>query len=135
VKTFIKLLCAAALFACVSSAVADSPEGKLKGIITDSEGGTIGGARILIHWDRSGSSVGLNTNVGLSSDLSIETNQDGEFASSLPPGFYDVFVSAMAFTPNCRKVRINAKESVSYNAKLIFDPIIAKELNFITPMN
>ena len=100
----------------------------LDGVVTDSEGVAIRGAHVIVRWDSSGSGAGLKSNVGLRHDLSIETDAKGRFASELPPGFYDVFVSANAFSPECRKLRITAGETATYNATLRVDPLVMKEL-------
>ena len=55
-----------AFSALFSHAVSD---GILKGVVTDSEGAAISGARVVMHWDSSGAAVGLKSNVGSKSDL------------------------------------------------------------------
>jgi hypothetical protein len=55
----------------------------------------------------------------------------GEFAIELPPGFYDVMISANAFSPECHKMRIHANEFALDNVKLKADPLITKELGDI----
>jgi hypothetical protein len=108
-------------------------KGLLKGTVVDGEGAAIGRARVLVRWDPSGAHVGLVTNVGLPEDLAVETNKNGEFSSEVPPGFYDLFVSAMAFSPECRKVRIQPGETANYEFKLKADPLVTKELGFHIP--
>jgi len=127
-KTACLLLC---VFVCPASA--DSPKSVLRGVVTDPEGAVIQRARIMVHWDQSGAHVGLATNVGLPEDLTLETNKDGQFSSEVPPGFYDLFVSATAFSPDCRKVRIHPGERADYNFKLEADPLVTKELGFYIP--
>ena len=100
----------------------------LKGTITDSEGAAIRGARVLVHWDQSGARVGLKSNVGLQQDLILETNAKGEFRAELHPGFYDVFVTANAFSPQCRKIRIKPGETATYNTTLKADPLVTSEM-------
>jgi hypothetical protein len=75
--------------------------------VTDSSGGAIRGAMVLVHWDSAGSTVGLNSSVGIKQDLILTTDARGSVSADLPPGFYDVFFSAMAFTPVCQKIRVN----------------------------
>jgi|SRR6266849_1403408 len=104
-----------------------SPESQLKGAVTDSEGAAIHGARVLVHWDQSGAGVGLKSNVGVKKDLILETDARGKFAAELPPGFYDVFVAATAFSPYCRKIRIKPGESATFNAMLKVDPLVTSE--------
>ncbi len=102
--------------------------GRLSGSVKDTEGAAIAGARVLIHWDPSGSQVGLKTNVGIKQDIELISREDGSFEVELPPGFYDVFVSAMVFTPECRKVRVREGESAVFKAKLRVSAIVSREL-------
>jgi Carboxypeptidase regulatory-like domain len=91
------------LLIATTIALGDTP---FKGTVTDSSNTPIASAMVLIHWDSAGSTVGLTTNVGMKEDLVTRTKGDGTFKVDLPPGFYDVFVAAMAFSPTCRKIRI-----------------------------
>jgi len=100
----------------------------LNGVVTDVSGGAIAGAVIVIHWDSSGSKVGLHSNVGIKEDLVVRTGANGDFSVNLPPGFYDVFISSMAFTPVCRKVRLNAGSTVTFDPKLRLDVLVSAEL-------
>jgi hypothetical protein len=83
---------------------------------------------VLIHWDSAGSTVGLTTNVGIKEDLVIRTTGDGTFKVDLPPGFYDVFVAAMAFSPTCRKIRINQGQNLEVALHLNADPLYTAEM-------
>ena len=121
------------VLAGVSSALAAPQRTTLRGVITDSEGAVIRGARVLVHWDASGASVGLRSNVGVKQDLTAETNERGEFEMEVPPGFYDVFVSATGFTPYSNKIRLRAGEPATYKAKLKIDPLITRELGDTIP--
>jgi hypothetical protein len=112
----------------IASQTIASSTNPLKGVITDSEGAIIREARVFIHWDQSGADVGLKSNVGLKQDLVLQTNEKGEFRADLPPGFYDVFVTANGFSPGCRKLRIRVRESATFNIKLRADPLITNEL-------
>ena len=96
------------------------------GMVVDSEGAVIANAQLIIHWDSSGSTVGLNRNVGLASDLVLHTDSLGHFSTRIPPGFYDVFVSSMAFTPQCTK--IDVIHDTQYNPHLSLDPLVSKAL-------
>jgi hypothetical protein len=102
--------------------------GTLKGVVRDSEGAAIRHATVRVHWDDSGAGVGLKTNVGIKQDLTANTNERGEFSVDVPSGFYDVFISANAFTPQCRKVRVRPGETASFSPKLNADPIVTTEL-------
>jgi hypothetical protein len=83
---------------------------------------------LVVHWDSSGSTVGLSGNVGINNDPFLKTDASGHFATELPPGFYDVFVSARAFTPLCRKIRIRTGETFTYNPRLNVDPLVIQEI-------
>ncbi|HYV64047.1 MAG TPA: carboxypeptidase-like regulatory domain-containing protein [Bryobacteraceae bacterium] len=103
-------------------------ENLFKGTVNDSEGASIGGATILIRWDSSGSAVGLKTNIGIKEDVVLRSGPDGTFSVQLPPGFYDVFISSMAFTPVCRKIRIRDGGTVTFNPRLPIDALVSEEL-------
>jgi len=122
----ISLSCLAPLVIVCSSFA--SSKTSLKGTVTDSEGAAIRGAHVIVHWDQSGSRTGLKDNLGVKQDMTLETNQKGEFAVDLPPGFYDVFVSAPAFAPDSRKIRIKPEQTSTYRAKLKADPRVTREL-------
>jgi hypothetical protein len=81
-----------------------------KGTVTDSSDTPISATMVLIHWDSAGSAVGLATNV------------------DLPPGFYDVFAAAMAFSPTCRKIRVKQGEGVEVSLRMNADPLYAAEM-------
>lgn len=122
--------CAALLLLCAPCLAASSNSG-LKGTVTDLEGAALSGplkVRILVHWDPAGADVGLKTNVGIPKDLTAETDSRGSFQIELAPGFYDVFVSAMGFSPVCRKIRIKPGQVATFNPKLEVDPLVTREL-------
>lgn len=99
-----------------------------KGTVMDSLDTPIPAAMILIHWDSAGSTVGLTTNVGIKEDLVIRTKHDGTFEVDLPPGFYDVFVAAMAFSPTCRKIRMKLGEGLGVTLRMTADPLYSAEM-------
>jgi len=98
------------------------------GTVTDSSGTPISGAMVLIHWDSAGSTVGLTTNVGIKDDLVIRTSEYGTFKVVVPPGFYDVFVAASAFSPTCRKTRIKAGQGQEVTLRMKVDPLYIAEM-------
>jgi hypothetical protein len=100
----------------------------LKVAARDSVGTPISGALVLVHWDPAGSTAGLTTNVGIKTDLSIRTNDLGTISIDLPPGFYDVFVAATAFTPTCRKIRIQVGKGQEITLSLQADPLYTAEM-------
>jgi hypothetical protein len=100
----------------------------LKGAVKDSSNTPLSGAMVLIHWDHAGNIAGLRTNIGIAADLNIGTKDDGTFTADLPPGFYDIFVAATAFTPTCRKLRMNAGEAQEIAFRLDLDPLYTAEM-------
>jgi hypothetical protein len=71
----------------------------------------------------------LKDNLGNKQEIAATTDSTGHFSVELPPGFYDVFVTAMAFTPHCHKVRLKDSEARTYDVKLKISPVTAKELD------
>jgi hypothetical protein len=112
----------------VASAAFAFGDTRFSGTVTDENGGGISGAMVLLHWDPAGSAVGLDSNVGIKADLVLTTDKKGTFAAELPPGFYDLFVSAMAFTPACRKIRLTGIAASEPKFRLKPDPKVTKEL-------
>lgn len=102
------------LLLCVLLLAADRQSSGIAGKIVDSEGAAIANARVLIHWDPAGTTVGLNDNIGTQRDVIVTTSASGEYSASLPAGFYDVFVSAMAFTTTAGKVRVRKDQWVKH---------------------
>ena len=106
---------------------AGQPQSGITGEIVDSEGAAIANARVLVHWDSAGSAVGLSDNIGIQHDVVVTTDTNGRYLAEVPAGFYDVFVSAMAFTPTAAKVRVK-KDRITYNSTLRPDPLVSREL-------
>ena len=84
---------------------------------------------MLVHWDSSGSAVGLRDNMGIRQDVAVVTDANGHYSADVPPGFYDVFVSATAFTPTAAKVRVKEGHATTLRRKLKVDPLVSKELD------
>ena len=99
-----------------------------KGTVKDSSDTPIPGAMVLIHWDSAGSAVSLTENIGIRADLTIRTTDDGSFSVDLLPGFYDVFASASAFTPTCRKIRIKPGKPMDIVLHMNADPLYTAEM-------
>jgi hypothetical protein len=110
------------------SSLAAAPQSVITGRVTDSEGAAIAKARLLVHWDSAGGKVGLTDNTGITEDISVLTDANGDYSVSVPAGFYDVFISAMAFTPNAAKVRVKQGKPTTLSVKLSVDPQVSKEL-------
>jgi len=100
------------------------PQSALTGQVTDSEGAVIANARVLLHWDSSGSAVG---HLGFKQDAIVVTDASGHYSANVPAGFYDVFVSAPAFTPIAAKVIVKEQKAM-FDAKLYVDPLVSKEI-------
>jgi Carboxypeptidase regulatory-like domain len=109
-------------------AASSSRAGTLSGTVRDSEGAVLTNAHITVHWDPSGSQY-LKGNHGIKQDLTVETDSNGRFSLDLPPGFYDVFVSSSAFSPQCAKIRIKDEVTKTYEFKLKASPVTSKELD------
>jgi hypothetical protein len=93
----------------------------ISGTVKDLEGGVISGARVMVHLDSSVS--GLKE----AADMVITSDKNGQFTLEVVPGFYDVFVSAPAFSPQCTKVRVREAEPAIYMPRLPADPLVIKE--------
>jgi uncharacterized GH25 family protein len=100
----------------------------LSGTVRDSGGAVIPGAHIIVHWDSSGLPY-LKDNVGVKQDLTATTDVNGQFSFEVPAGFYDIFVSATAFSPRCEKVRLKGQQSKRYDFKLKVSEITSRELD------
>jgi hypothetical protein len=100
-------------------AMADPPgrAAVLKGVVTDSvEGVPIYNAYVLVH--KSFGSIG---------DLRIPVTRDGHFSADLTAGFYDVFVTAIGFSPRCSKLKLEASKVTVYNPQLEMSKIESAE--------
>ena len=115
------------VFLCLACLSAD-PQSAITGQITDSEGAVIANARLLVHWDASSRAVGLRDDVGIKQDVIVVTDANGRYSADVPAGFYDVFVSATAFTPIAAKVIVKQGQKAMLNAKLYVDPLVSKEI-------
>ena len=105
----------------------------LQGMVTDSTGKLLTDAQLVVHWDPSGSKRGLTTNVGIPEDRFLKTDTHGAFYAEIPPGFYDILVTAPGFSPECRKIRLKAGQNATLNSKLQLDPLVADELGSQRP--
>ena len=105
-----------------------APQSAITGKITDAEGAVIANARVLVHWDSSGSAVGHKDNVGIKQDVIVVTDASGQYSADVPAGFYDVLISSPAFTPIAAKVIVKEGQKARFNAKLYVDPLVSKEI-------
>jgi hypothetical protein len=113
---------------------ATGPTTRASGVVTDTERGAIEDAYLLFHPDPAG--IGSKTDTRL--EVSRKTDRAGHFEAELEPGFYDVCVMALAFTPQCRKILVEGKpitdsvagKPLNFDFKLKADPLISKHLGF-----
>jgi len=108
--------------------LASGTESGITGQVTDSAGAVIAQARVLVHWDPAGSPDRLSGDVGITQDVLVLTDANGDYTVAVPPGFYDVFISATAFTPAASKVRVKERKSLTLDAKLPPDPLVGEKL-------
>jgi hypothetical protein len=106
---------------CMSTVFASSRP-TIIGKVTDSEGAAIAKARVFIHWDPSSGKSGVTQ------DVSVLSDDNGTYSAQVPVGFYDVFVSAPAFTPMAAKVIVKEGQKVVLNTKLDVDPLVSKAI-------
>lgn len=61
-------------------------------------------------------------------EMAVHTDANGQFKFELAPGIYDVFISAVAFSPVTKQVNVEARKETVFNAKLklsrFFKPIL-----------
>ena len=100
----------------------------LSGTVRDSERAVIANAHVIAHWDPSGSNY-LPDNLGIRQDITATSDSKGQFSLELPPGFYDIFVTATAFSPHCDKIRLKGNQIKTYVIKLKVSPVTSKELD------
>ena len=116
------------LFILLLLAAVPAKAATLSGSVVDSEGAAIANAHIIVHWDGSGSSY-LKDNLGIKQDLTAASDSSGQFSFELPSGFYDVFVTALAFSPHSDKIRLKGMETKNYKVKLNVSEVTSKELD------
>lgn len=97
--------------------------GSIKGNVSDSEGSAINNAHIIVHADLAG-----RANRTVVPDQTRETNAEGGYEMQLEPGFYDVCITASAFSPECKKVFVTSSKTSKYDAHLKADPLVSEHL-------
>ena len=99
------------LLAISSSAVSaqssmQASNGKLSGDVANAGGNAaIARAFVLVHQPEG------------KKDFIVKVS-NGRFELSLPPGLYDVFVSASGFSPSCQRIKITAGQSAVFKPRL-----------------
>jgi hypothetical protein len=95
----------------------------VRGAVMDVEGAAIGGAKIVIRFDRSGQMRPVSQTL-----VQLSTDRMGTFSSQLQPGFYDVCVMANAFTPQCQKILVKSGSGGGPVFHLKTDDLISKSI-------
>ena len=106
-------------------AFAQAEDDTVKGAVVDATDYAIANARVFFHRDPTGSAP--STDVGAKQDGEVATDKNGNFEMRLPQGIYDVFVSAPAFSPYCKKIRV--KRGLELKIKLSLDQVTIKEMD------
>jgi len=108
---------ACTLLLCTASAVASST---IAGTVLDSEGAVIAGAQISVHKDPV-------SRTAKAADVTVYSDSKGQFKIDVTPGFWDIFVSAPAFSPQCTKLRVSDSAPGVYTPQLHADPLVIEE--------
>jgi Carboxypeptidase regulatory-like domain len=90
---------------------------KLSGTVVDQQGAAIPNGRVTVHWDSAGLDD-VKENIGIRDDKIATTDSTGDFSLDLPPGVYDIFVTAPGFSPHCEKLTLKAQEMHHYEVRL-----------------
>jgi hypothetical protein len=91
--------------------------GTLSGTVMDEQGAAIPNGHVIVHWDSAGLD-GVTDNIGVRNDEIVTTSPTGHFSLELPPGVYDVFVTAPGFSPHCEKLTLKAQGTHRYEVRL-----------------
>jgi hypothetical protein len=96
----------------------------IAGTVRDSAGAVVAKAQITVHRDPVGGAKE-------STDAVVSSDKNGQFTLNIAPGFYDLFVSASGFSPECTKVRASETKPAIYMPRLRADPLVVKEFGDI----
>jgi len=96
---------------------------KLTGTVADSEGAAIRNAFVVVRPDLAESADSNEPEMH-----TLRSGKDGQFESTLDPGFYDVCVMATAFTPECRKIRVADGPQAVLKFRLSASKVVLKQL-------
>jgi hypothetical protein len=119
----IMILATTTAIALCSMTSTASVRSRASGRVVGSEGAGLEKARLLFHPDPAG-----KMQRDRRSEVWRDTDSSGSFQADLEPGFYDVCVMAMAFTPQCRKIRVADGRPVKCDFSLRVDPLITEYL-------
>ncbi|HXZ31408.1 MAG TPA: carboxypeptidase-like regulatory domain-containing protein [Terriglobales bacterium] len=115
------------VFVIVLSAPAwcEDLNGLLAGNVRDSEGAAIRDAHVSIYWNHARAGDFSTPEVF---EFAVKTDAKGEYSMELIPGFYDVCVHAMAFSPTCQTVAITTGQTAKYEPRLNANALIVREI-------
>lgn len=102
--------------------------GTLSGIVRDATNSGVPNAHVTIHWDPTGSPNPMADGKARQ-DISVTTDKNGKFSVVLPSGYYDIFVSAPAFDPQCEKLHVNDHGTKRFEVRLLLSRITMKEMD------
>jgi outer membrane receptor protein involved in Fe transport len=115
------LLTLLALQAAVAprAALAQSTAATLRGTVSDESGGLLPGAQIsAVHRD-----------TGFTHNATVR--QDGTYTLNLPPGTYEVKVSAEAFSPQAQTVRALVGQTLDVDFKLTLNAVFSENVTVV----
>jgi hypothetical protein len=105
-RQLLRLFLAALITLAICAAQAEHQRGGVRGRVVDKyEHAPIGNVFVLVHSRHEG-------------DRDVRTDRAGIYEVQLPPGIYDVFVSAEGFSPACRKIEVNAHKMTKFDVIL-----------------
>jgi Carboxypeptidase regulatory-like domain len=111
-----RLITLVTIYLVLSATATPSDSATLRGMVTDAEGAPIPNPYVLVH-----------RSVGGITDVRAQVQHDGSFFVSVSPGFYDVFVTAIGFSPRCTKMEMRMGRSEVYNPRLEISKIESSE--------
>jgi hypothetical protein len=113
----------------LAAASACAQQASVKGTIVDSEGAVIGNAYVLLRTDM------LERGNAKAYQVELRTNGQGQFVTSVPSGFYDLFIGAQGFEPYCQKVRTREGHPQDLRVSLKVDQLMVNEYGdeFVEP--
>lgn len=105
------------------SASPSPPPSEVVTAVLTPEGARIKGAMVLFHVDKAGEIPPSDR-----TDVTGTTGPDGLAGAKLRPGFYDVFVTGEGFSPQCRKIFVEAVKPMRLTFHLGADPLVMQRL-------
>ena len=110
-------------FVILLSTLSAAPPERLTGTVKDAMGAVLPNAYIVIHPDPAGMMNGDPRKT-----ITARSDKSGAFDAEVESGFYDVCVMAMAFTPECKKIRVQQGHSMKVGFWLKVSTLVTSEL-------